>query len=310
MNKWLQNIVDTKSIQSVINISKKIVVPGFEGHSLFYVTRFFFKGLKEGAIGTRAASVSFRIIMAILPFFILLLSFLPKIDGFQKNLFEGVSAILPGESFQLIESTVKEMISGQSTALLSIGFILTIYYASNSISAILFAFNSSVNLTERRSFLSQKLVGVLLIMVFALIIFVAVGLITLSKFLVIYLVSKGIMADGFQVYIFYFLNYLLLLLLFMVAISILYHIGNRDAKKWKLITPGSLFASFLMILVSAAFAYYVNNFNSYNKFYGSLGAIIAFFIWINFNSTILIMGFELNTSISRASIQRSRNNEK
>jgi len=306
MAKWIQNIVDSKSVQSIINVSKKIVVPGFEGHSLYYVTRFFFKGIKEGAIGTRAASVSFRIIMAILPFFILLLSFLPKIEGFQKNLFDGVSKIMPGDSFLLIESTVKDMVAGQSTALLSIGFVLTIYYASNSISAILLAFNGSVNLTERRSFLRQKLVGILLIMVFAIIIFMAVGIITLSKFLVLYLINKSIIADGFQVYIFYVLNYLLLLLLFMVAISILYHIGNPDSKRWKLITPGSIFASFLMILVSAAFAYYVNNFNSYNKIYGGLGAVIAFFIWINFNSTILIMGFELNTSISHASIQRRR----
>ncbi len=308
MNKWLQHIGESSFIQGIINVSKKIVLPGFDGHSLYYITRFFFRGINEGAIGTRAAAISYSIIMAILPFFILLLSFIPfiKIEGFQENLFSGISSLMPAESFQMIEDTVDQMIFGQNSALLSIGFLLTIYFASNSISSILVAFNGSVNLVEKRSFLVQKLISLLLIIVFSVFIFLAVGIITALKWAAVYLEEIAYLSDGFQVFIFYVINYVVTFIMFMTAISILYYVGNPDAKRWRLVSAGSIFASVLMIVVSLGFAYYVNNFANYNKFYGSLGAVIAFFIWINFNSTILIMGFELNTSISRATIQKKK----
>ncbi|MFT4661285.1 MAG: membrane protein [Patiriisocius sp.] len=307
MNKWLLLITQSKFIQGVIGVSKKIVLPGFDGHSLYYITRFFFRGINEGAIGTRAASISFRVIMAILPFFIMLLSFIPfiKIGGFQENLFLGISSIMPADAYKLMEDTVNQMILDQNTTILSIGFLLTLYYASNSISAILIAFNGSVNLVEKRTFIVQKLISLLLILVFAIFIFLAVGLITASNSLAAYLEEIAFLSDNFQVFIFYAINYVVTLILFMIAISILFYVGNPDARKWRLVSAGSIFSSVLMILVSFAFAYFVNNFGNYNKFYGGLGAVIAFFIWINFNSTILIMGFELNTSISRATIHKN-----
>lgn len=311
IKRWLQNITNSKLVLGVVDLSKKIVLPGFEGHSLYYVTRFFFKSLTEGAIGVRAASISFRVIMAVLPFFIMLLSVIPyiKIEGFQKNLFNGISQLMPREVFNLIESTVDSMIYYQDSALLSIGFLLTLYYASNSVLAILSAFSTSINVTKRSNFWKQRLVSILLIVVFSVLIFVAVGIITMSQSFERYLVQEQILTGSFQVLIFYLFNYLVTWLLFMVAISILYSVGNPDRKGWRLVSAGTIFSSVLMILVSVAFAYYVNNFGNYNKIYGSLGAVIAFFLWINFNSTILLMGFELNTSIARATTHKKASAE-
>jgi len=69
-------------------------------------------------------------------------------------------------------------------------------------------------------------------------------------------------------------------------------------KRMKFISPGAGVATFLAIISSIGFSYYVNNFNSYNQIYGSLGAIIVTMIWIQLNSLALIVGYELNASIA------------
>ena len=69
-------------------------------------------------------------------------------------------------------------------------------------------------------------------------------------------------------------------------------------KKWSLVNPGSILASVLMVLFTLAFSWYVNNFNSYNELYGSIGTILILMLLIYFNSLVLLIGFELNVSIS------------
>ncbi len=78
----------------------------------------------------------------------------------------------------------------------------------------------------------------------------------------------------------------------------LYRFGPSMKKKIKYISPGAGVATFLAIVSSVGFSYYVNNFGSYNEVYGSLGAIIITMIWIQINSMALIVGYELNASIA------------
>jgi len=63
---------------------------------------------------------------------------------------------------------------------------------------------------------------------------------------------------------------------------------------------GTTFATAFFILASIGFAYFVNNFAQFNKLYGSLGTLMVLLIWLNFNSMIILMGFDLNTSIVKA----------
>ena len=67
--------------------------------------------------------------------------------------------------------------------------------------------------------------------------------------------------------------------------------------KWTFVTPGSITASALIVLTTFAFSYYVSNFGSYNKVYGSIGTLIALMIWINLIALLLILGFEMNVSL-------------
>ena len=89
-----------------------------------------------------------------------------------------------------------------------------------------------------------------------------------------------------------------------VGISITYHFGPRVKKKFKLITPGSIISTCLIIITSSFFNYYISNFAEYNKVYGSIGTLIIILLWMYFNSIILLIGFELNASIFNAKKQK------
>ena len=88
--------------------------------------------------------------------------------------------------------------------------------------------------------------------------------------------------------------------MFLFGISILFHVGPAIKSKWKLFTPGSIFATIFIITTSLLFNYYINHFSQYNKIYGSIGTLMIILIWMYLNSIILLTGFELNASISNA----------
>jgi membrane protein len=85
--------------------------------------------------------------------------------------------------------------------------------------------------------------------------------------------------------------------IFFVALSILYRYGPAHKQKWKFINPGSVLATFLGLLTSIAFAYYINNFSAYNKVYGSIGTLIVVMIWMYMNALVILIGFELNAAV-------------
>jgi len=77
----------------------------------------------------------------------------------------------------------------------------------------------------------------------------------------------------------------------------LYRYGPAHKQKWKFLSPGSVLATGLAVLTSLGFTFYINNFSSYNKIYGSIGTLIVIMIWLYLNSLIILIGFELNASI-------------
>jgi membrane protein len=103
-------------------------------------------------------------------------------------------------------------------------------------------------------------------------------------------------------------NYLLLqlgkwfviLALTFLAISFLYYLAPSRKTKWRFFTPGSILATLLSIITSIGFSYFVNHFAPFNKFFGSIGTLIAVMLWMNFNALALLAGFELNASIRNA----------
>jgi membrane protein len=91
-----------------------------------------------------------------------------------------------------------------------------------------------------------------------------------------------------------------MLVVVMVMLAILYYWApNAKQPKFKWITPGSVLAVVLWVIASAAFAFYVAHFNSYNKTYGTLGGVIAFLVWMWISNIAVLLGAELNAEVER-----------
>jgi membrane protein len=278
--------------------------PGFQGLSMLVVIRFFFEALTKGSITTRAAAISFRLFLAFFPAIILLLSLIPyvPIPHFQKELMDSIHTFFPGDTFSLVEDTLNDLINKKYNTLISIGFILVIYYASNSINAIFVGFNESYHFEDHTHPILRRALSILLIFVLGIILAGAITLIIFSETLIAFVGDKDWLADKALVLMLDIARWGITVTLIYVVITTLYNVGMgvRRRKNWKFWNVGAVLATFLFVVTSLGFAYFVNNFAQFNKLYGSLGTLMVLLIWMNLNCVILLAGFDLNASIRKA----------
>ena len=293
----------------IIQIARRIKPIGFAGLSLYDVAIFFWKGLMEGAITTRASSLAFNFFLAFFPSIIVFFTLIPyiPIDGLQETLMELLAVVLPPSTNEITFTTLDDIINNPRGGLLSLGFILALYFSTNGINSLIEAFNSSYHIREIRPLIQQRILSLGLTLLLSVMLIIAIGLIIFGTVVVNYLVENSIITSSAADLIIYG-KWMVMLTMLFFGISILFHLGPALKSKWKLFTPGSIFATIFIIITSIGFNYYINNFSQYNKIYGSIGTLMIILLWMYFNSIILLTGFELNASISNAK-QKSENSE-
>lgn len=303
MIKKIKNrIRQNKTASAFIKLSQKLVLPGFEGVPLYNVALFFFKGIQNGTLTSRASSVAFSFFLALFPTIIFLFTLIPyvPVENFQDELMDLLRQFMPRSAFEATESTLEEIVRQPQGGLLSFGFISALYFSTNGFNALIDAFNQSYHSRETRGAFKQRLVSVLLVIIQTALMVTAIALIVFSEVAL----NKFIPRDHMATYAVQIGRWVIILALVLCVISFIYYLGPVNKKGWKFISAGSTLATILFIITSLGFAFYVNNFGQYNKLYGSIGTLIVVLLWIYFNSTILLLGFELNASIHSA----SRNN--
>ncbi len=292
-------------VHFLIQLSKKIKLNSFYNLSLYDILFFFYKGVKQGAITTRASSLAFNFFLAFFPSIIVLFTLIPYIPivDLQETLMELISTILPPNTNEIAFSTIYDIINNPRSGLLSIGFILTIFFATNGVNSLIEAFNSSYHINESRSIVKQRLLSLGITFLLSCILMITILLIMFSKTVVNYLISAEIIENKSIEYIL-FGKWMVIIIMLFVGISIIYHFGPTIKKKFQLFTPGSIISTCLIIVTSSFFNYYISNFAEYNKVYGSIGTLIIILLWMYINSIILLIGFELNASIFNAKKQK------
>lgn len=295
------DILQNRHVRRISHYARLIKPKFFGGASLYYVALFFWEGITEGDVGTRGASVSYRILMALFPTIIFGLSVIPflPIDNLEMIILDNLKTVMPVSAHGLLYNLIQDLMVRKHSTLVSIGFLLGLYYATNTINAYILEFNASPILVKRYGFFKGLLISFLLVLFFATFLFVAGLLLLAGNFALEKLLIFGFISDNIRVTL-DFVRYFVVFLMFTFSISVLYYAGDRHKERFKPFNPGAISASFLVIITSLIFAWFVNNFGNYNKLYGSLGAFFVALIWLYFNNIIIILGFELNTSIKRA----------
>ncbi len=293
-----RRILTSHFVRKTIRISKIVVLPGFDKLPIYYVAKFFIKGIKEGLLDTKASSMAFRFFMALFPTLIFLLTLLPyiPIPNFKTELLKLLEDLLPESGYLFLEETVIKLVSDTDGGLLSFGFLFAIFLATNGIDSMLLAFEDSINTSHNRNFFHKKLLSVEILFILTILIIIAIAAILFSVYLVNFVLEKGSIASILLIVG----KWIIMAALGFFAISFIYYIGGNRKLKWRFFSAGSTLATLMVLLVSFGFGYYVDNFANYDKIYGSIGTIIVIMLWIYFNSYVLLVGFELNASIQQA----------
>lgn len=208
--------------------------------------------------------------------------------------------IIPDRIYQTVQSTLIDVIKQPHGGLLSLGFVLAMYFSTNGINSLILAFNQSIHQQETRPFYIQQMVAMLLVFIISIIIIIAISLITIGPPVLRFLVEYGIIKDNFTFLIIGIIRWLVIIGMFLFAFSFLYYLAPAGKNKFHFISAGSTLSTILTIAASIGFNYYVNNFSKYNTLYGSIGTLMIVMIWINFNAFVVLIGFELNASIRGA----------
>lgn len=291
-----------RAINRLIEIAKSVSIPGLEKVPLYDVGVFYINGIANGAIGVRASAVSFNFFLAIFPSLIIIFSAIPfiPIPDFQPELIELIKQVLPSNTFQAIENTIIDITTTRRGSLLSFGILAALLFSTNAIGAMIAAFNASANALENRSWFSMRIIAIFLVMIIFLMVTVSTGLIVFGKYIQQWFLDQQIIQTKIIHLLFISGQWLIILAFLLFSVSFLYYSAPSKRSKYSFLSPGSVMATLLIILSSLAFSYYLRSFAQYNKIYGSIGTLIALLIWIEINSFVLIMGFELNISIRNA----------
>jgi membrane protein len=301
-------LLNSNQVISVEKFLRKLVIPGFDGMPVYDVASFFIKGLQKGAVSMRAAAFSYNFFLALFPtiiFFFTVIPYIP-IAGFQDNLLELLQNFIPKKAFDAVEETLFDIVKRPRGGLLSIGFIMAVYFSTNGIHSLIIAFNQSRHTIETRSWIKQRLISIVLVLILSLLIIISIVLITLGPVALDFLVKHNMLRDSFSYYLLIAVKWIVSSAMLFFAFSFLYYLAPAAETRFRFISAGSTLSTVLTILTSIGFNFYVNSISRYNSLYGSIGTLIIIMVWIYFNAMIVLIGFELNVSIRNAKRRSGR----
>jgi membrane protein len=287
------------------NKIRNLVLPGFDGVPISHVFTFVIRGFRKGVLVTRASSIAFNMLMALLPASIFLFTLIPfvPLPDFQEEIIKLFENILPANVYSFLETSIRDIVTHRSGGLLLFMFGATILFSTNGIHAVIHAFVVSAHTFKSRSWVNQRKISVILLLIIVLMISTAGFLVIFGKMTVKWLVKMDVIKSSLLIYILIFLKWVLIGLLLFFAISFLYYLAPAKRTYFKFFSPGSTLATILFILSSLGFSAYVNHFGQYNKLYGSIGTLMVVLVWLYLNSIAILIGFELNLSIIDARIE-------
>jgi membrane protein len=277
--------------------AQNVRLPLFDGLSAYDVAVFFWKGIYEGSVSSRAASISFSFFLALFPGVIFLFTLIPFIPvaGFQSELFKLLRDVLPPNSFDAAYTTITDILTIKRGDLLSVTVLAAFFFATNGTLSLIGNFGQSIHRLNVRGFWSQYLAAFLLTLALSVLLIVGITALTLSE------VYLGEWVGGeLGLWIAAATRWIVLLGLVLLSISLLFYFGPMRSAPWRFVSPGALLATLLVWLTSYLFGIYVTDFSQYNQLYGSIGTLMIIQLWLYVNAIGLIIGFELNASMAEA----------
>ncbi len=291
-------------IRNLVHLLKRIKLPWLQGLSLYDLLELYLLGILESALTYHASAIAFSFFMALFPFALFILNLIPyiPIEGFQEDFLLFVKDGVPPNTYDAVYKIITDILNNSHSGLVSYGFLLSILLMANGLNGILGGFETSRHVLVKRGFIHQYLVSLGMSLVLAFLLIVTVAIIVVFEVII----QKTVFSD--QVHLIVLGRYAFIILMILITTSILFKFGTKHYKNRAFISIGSVFTTLLILIDSYTFGIWVIKFSQYNELYGSIGTllILMFYIWIN--CMILLLGFELNATINKLKIKKSKIN--
>jgi membrane protein len=263
-----------------------------------------YQGISDDRILANAAAVTFYVLLAIFPGIAALVSIygLFTNPGSIASSLGSLSGVLPGGAVSVIHEQLVRLTS-KGGGSLSIGFVIglltALWSANGGIKGLFDALNAVYEEKEQRSFL--RLTAISFVFTLATLTLAIVALAAIIVFPIVLHHLPGVIGLIFDI-----ARWPALLVLVAVVLAFVYRYGpSRTEPRWRWITWGSAFAALAWLAASGLFAWYAANFGTFNKTYGSLGAVVGFMMWIWISSIVVLIGGKLNAEIEHQTARES-----
>ena len=257
-----------------------------------FVKEMYYR-LMYDEISLLSANLTYYFILSLFPMLIVALALTPYFKIDQQFLLEKIQNYAPGALGDYLFDMISEVLNNKNNTIITVGIVFTLWSASSGIYGIIIAFNNAFRVRDGRIWIVTKIISVILTALFLVGMFLALALIVFGKQLTYLLFHKFNLDEGFY-NLWSIINYTLPLLFIFLVFMFLYTMGPNLKLKAISILPGALFATLSWTIVSRLFGYYIDHFSSYIKTYGTIGAFMAFILWLYITGYILIIGAEIN----------------
>lgn len=308
-------------INVVVRLLKKVTLPAFKGLSLYDLIEMYIVGIVKGTLSTRASSIAFSLFMALFPLMIFFVTLIPFIvpyvsagnEGFDTQFLVFLESFLPSATSDYFSEIYQQIKDQKRGGLLSSAFIISIFLVANGVNAIFSGFENSYHIELTRNFFRQYIYALMVGLILSMLLIIGAVVFVYFEFYIIEYTSEyignklGYNAERENTLGIQLTKIVFFMLLSYLTTAILYYFGTVEGRKARFFSAGALMTTLLFLLTSYLFGVYVEKFARYNELYGALGGLLILMVFIWLNSNILLLGFELNATLSsmRKSVARN-----
>lgn len=261
------------------------------------------KAVLDNDFSGMAAEMGFMLMLGIFPAMLFLMAVFGWMGNksFMNPVLLFLSNVMPEDSMKLIQTVLKEvMIFSKGRLIGTIGVIVTLFLTSNAVAVVLKGLNRAYKVEETRSFVYTRILSIVMVFVNTFMLFLSINLIVFGKVIINFLVHYIGISHAFAITLLTLrwpVAFLALYFMAFINYYILPDLKGDESLKRKSALPGTLFFCVFWLVGSWGFSIYVNNLQTYNKVYGTIGAFAMLMVWLYYTSILLLIGGEINSQV-------------
>ena len=278
-----------------------MILPGI---GLRQFAKVIAKRIADNAVTDRAAQLSYYFLFSLFPFLftlVTLAAYLP-VQGAIDELLARLDPLMPQAAMSIIRDQLTALTTQQRPHLLTFGLLLAVWSASRGVDALRTALNLSYDVKESRPWWKVQAIAIVITIATSALMLFAIAVLALGSGAGVWLAGK-LHVDQYWALLWSWLRWPITAAGVMLVLALLYYFLPDVKQEWRYITPGSVLATMLWLLLTWGFSFYAETFGSYDKTYGAIGGVIVLMTWLYISGFVFILGGEVNAVLEHASAE-------